>query len=78
MILEKLKEKGLASFVIMNNVKHFQASDPKNLLALLSEKESEIAAQKKELEEKTIPYIESRRKLTEEKNEAMCTSPTQA
>jgi sugar-specific transcriptional regulator TrmB len=69
-ILEKLKEKGLAGFVIKNNVKHFQASDPKNLLALLSEKENEIAAQKKELEEKTIPYMESRRKLTEEKNEA--------
>lgn len=69
-ILEKLKEKGLASFVIKNNVKHFQASDPKNLVALLNEKEEEIAAERKELEERVIPYIESRRKLTEEKQEA--------
>lgn len=69
-ILEKLKEKGLASFVVKNNVKHFQASDPKNLVALLNEKEEEIAAERKELEEKVIPYIESRRKLTEEKQEA--------
>jgi sugar-specific transcriptional regulator TrmB len=69
-ILEKLKEKGLAGFVIKNNVKHFQASDPKNLAALLNEKEEEIAAERKELEEKIIPYIESRRKFTEEKQEA--------
>jgi len=69
-ILEKLKEKGLASFVVKNNVKHFQASDPKNLVALLNEKEDEIAAERKELEESVIPYIESRRRLTEEKQEA--------
>jgi len=69
-ILEKLKEKGLASFVIKNNVKHFQASDPKNLVALLNEKEKEIAAERKELEENILPYFESRRKLTEEKQEA--------
>ncbi len=69
-ILEKLKERGLVSFVIKNNVKHFQASDPKNLVTLLNEKEEEIAAERKELEEKVIPYIESRRKLTGEKQEA--------
>ncbi len=69
-ILEKLKEKGLVSFVIRNNVKHFQASDPRNLIDILNERESEIEKQRKELEEKIIPYIEQRRKLTEEKQEA--------
>lgn len=69
-ILEKLKEKGLVSFVIKNNVKHFQASDPKNLITLLTEKEEEIIKQKKELEETIIPQIEQRRKLTAEKQEA--------
>jgi len=70
-ILEKLKEKGLVSFVIKNNVKHFQASDPKNLIRILNDKEREILKQKKELEEKIIPQIELRRKLTEEKQEAI-------
>jgi len=71
MILEKLKEKGLASFVIKNNVKHFQASDPKNILRLLTEREKAIAGQKKELEEKILPEIERKRKQTEEKQEAV-------
>ncbi|MBI4162182.1 MAG: helix-turn-helix domain-containing protein [Candidatus Aenigmarchaeota archaeon] len=70
-ILDKLKDKGLVSFVIKNNVKHFQASDPKNILRLLNEKEKAIRLQKKELEEKIIPEIEKRRKLTEEKQEAV-------
>jgi len=48
-ILEKLKGKGLVSFVVKNNVKHFQASDPKNLLRLISEKERELGEQKREL-----------------------------
>src|SRR3989338_11592767 len=70
-IMEKLKEKGLASFVIKNNVKHFQASDPKNILRLLNEKEKAIIAQKKEIEEKILPEIEKKRKLTEDKQEAV-------
>lgn len=69
-IIEKLKEKGLASFVIKNNVKHFQASDPKNLINILNEKQEDIIKQKKELEENVIPQIALRRKLSEEKQEA--------
>ncbi|MFH0836918.1 MAG: helix-turn-helix domain-containing protein [Candidatus Aenigmatarchaeota archaeon] len=70
-ILDKLKEKGLVSFVIKNNVKHFHASDPKNLIKLLDEKSREILEQKKNLEENIIPQIEARRKLTEDKSEAV-------
>ncbi len=69
-ILEKLKEKGLASFIIKNNIKHFQASDPKNLLSLLKEREQAIKEQKKELLEKIIPQIEEKRKMKEEIQEA--------
>ncbi len=69
-ILGKLKEKGLVSFVIKNNVKHFQAADPKNLVNILNEKGQEIEKQKRELEENIIPQIEKRRKLTEDKQEA--------
>lgn len=70
LILEKLKEKGLVSYVIKNNVKHFQASDPSNLLRILNQKEAEIKNQKYALENKIIPEIKLRRKLTEEKQEA--------
>ncbi len=70
-ILEGLKQKGLVSFVVKNNVKHFQASDPKNLLYIIQQREEEIGEQKRELTEKIIPQIERRRKLTEEKQEAV-------
>jgi len=69
-ILEKLKEKGLVSFVIKNNVKHFQATDPCNLIELLNEKSEQIEEQKRILREEIIPNIEQQRKLTEEKQEA--------
>jgi len=68
-ILEKLIKKGLVSYVIKNNVKHFQASDPRNLIDLLKQKEEQISQQKKEIE-KFIPQIEEKRKLAKEKQEA--------
>jgi len=39
--LNSLVEKGLVSYFLKNNVKHFQASDPKILIHLLNEKERE-------------------------------------
>ncbi len=54
--LDKLIKKGLVSFVIKNNVKYFQASDPKHLIGILSDKEKQIALQKTEIEE-LIPQI---------------------
>lgn len=69
-ILEGLREKGLVSFVIKNNVKHFQASDPRNIIRLLEEKENKIKEQKQKIKKELIPKIKRRRKLTEEKQEA--------
>jgi HTH-type transcriptional regulator, sugar sensing transcriptional regulator len=69
-ILEKLKEKGLVSFVIKNNVKHFQASDPENIIYLLDEKAKEIEVQKEKIKKELIPEIKRRRKLTEDKQES--------
>lgn len=68
-ILEKLIEKGLASFVVKNNVKHYQASDPKNLIELLESKEKDIINQKQEIR-KLLPAIEERRKFRADKQEA--------
>lgn len=68
-ILEKLIKKGLVSYVVKNNVRYFQASDPKNLIDLLSKREKEINSQKKEIG-KLIPEIELKRKLAKDKQEA--------
>ena len=67
--LDKLIKRGLVSYVIKNNVKSFQASDPKNLIDILSTKEKLIAQQKNEIE-KLIPEIERKRKFAKEKQEA--------
>ncbi len=40
--LEKLIGKGLATYVIKENVKHFQAADPKTLVNLLEEKKKQV------------------------------------
>lgn len=42
-LIEKLKEKGLVSFVIKNNVKYFAASHPSKLIDYVKEKEEKIA-----------------------------------
>ena len=67
-ILDKLIKKGLVSFVIKNQVKYFQASDPHHLIDLLTAKEKDINAQKQEIE-KIIPQIELQKKLAKEKQE---------
>jgi len=41
-ILDKLIKRGLVSYIIKNNVKYFQASDPKNLLNYIEEKKKKL------------------------------------
>ncbi len=41
-LIEKLREKGLVSFVIKNNVKYFRASPPTKILDYIKEKEAKI------------------------------------
>lgn len=47
--LERLIEKGLATYVIENKIKYFQAKSPENLTRYLDEKKSKIDEEKKEL-----------------------------
>jgi len=42
LILEKLIQKGLVSFVIENNVRKFQVANPKNILDYLSRQQNEL------------------------------------
>jgi sugar-specific transcriptional regulator TrmB len=41
-ILEKLIDKGLVSYVLKKNVKHFQAADPRKLMSDLEEKKEQL------------------------------------
>ncbi|MBU1112232.1 MAG: helix-turn-helix domain-containing protein [Nanoarchaeota archaeon] len=67
--IEKLIQKGLVSFVIKNNVKYFQASDPKNLIDYINKKEKQLSEQKDKIE-KIIPLIELKRESAKEKQES--------
>lgn len=60
-VLNNLIGKGLVKYVIKENKKHFQATDPKNLLNPIKEKEAFI----KDL----IPELKSIEKITETKHE---------
>jgi len=55
-ILKSLIEKGLVSYIIKENRKHFIASKPQNLLNYLKEKEEKIKKQEKQIQ-KLIPYL---------------------
>lgn len=67
--LEKLIRRGLVSFVIKNNVKHFQLSNPQSLLELLKEKEKQLVEQEQKVET-LVEQIEEKRDLSKEKQEA--------
>jgi sugar-specific transcriptional regulator TrmB len=58
--LEKLKEKGLVSYVIRENRKYYSASDPEKLLDYIKEREKEIETILPELQSyMTFPRSES-------------------
>lgn len=63
-ILEKLKEKGLITFVIKSGTKHFQILNPARILDFLDEKDKRIKQQKEEIKE-LIPAL-----ISQQKNEA--------
>lgn len=54
-ILTKLIEKGLASYIIKNNIKYFLAADPETLLKNLQEKEKNL--------QNILPELKARQKL---------------
>lgn len=45
--MERLMEKGLVSFVIVNNRKYFRAEEPERFLSLIEEKEAQLKEQRK-------------------------------
>lgn len=49
-ILEKLIEKGLVSYVLKNNIKHYTAEHPRRILQYLEKKKTELDKKTKEVE----------------------------
>jgi HTH-type transcriptional regulator, sugar sensing transcriptional regulator len=66
-VLNRLAEKGLVSFTIKENVKHFQALPPKRLRDYLEKKETEINESKKVLNS-LLPQLEGLSEKNTEEN----------
>src|SRR3989344_476843 len=69
-ILEKLMQKGLASFVIKSGTKYFEAAPPKRILEFLQEKQRRINEQTKQVES-ILPELELKQTLSKEKSETL-------
>jgi HTH-type transcriptional regulator, sugar sensing transcriptional regulator len=69
-ILDKLINKGLASYIIKSGTKYFEAADPKRILDYLQEKQTKLKKQTKEIKE-LIPELELKQKLSEERSETL-------
>ncbi|MFA5992680.1 MAG: helix-turn-helix domain-containing protein [Candidatus Pacearchaeota archaeon] len=67
-ILERLKEKGLASEVIKQNIRYFQAANPEVILEYIKNKEKELKQQEEDFK-KILPSLEEKQKFKEEKQE---------
>ncbi|PIN74463.1 hypothetical protein COV18_07465 [Candidatus Woesearchaeota archaeon CG10_big_fil_rev_8_21_14_0_10_37_12] len=67
--LDKLVKKGLVTFVVKNNIKHYFAPNPKNLNVLLDKQKKKVQETEKELKA-LLPRLQSITQLTEKKQDA--------
>ncbi len=63
-ILERLKQKGLVSYITSQSTKYFSAADPHNLLHYLDRKGQEIAQEKSSIS-KLLPQLLLKQSLTQ-------------
>lgn len=68
-VIDKLIERGLASYVVKDKVKYFNAAPPSRIKDYLKEKENRIKQQEAELD-KLLPSLELKQKLIEKKTDA--------
>jgi predicted DNA-binding transcriptional regulator len=68
-VMDKLIEKGLASYVEKDNVKYFNAAPPSRIKDYLKQKEEGLQKQEEELE-KFLPSLELMQKLVTKENDA--------
>jgi len=67
--LQRLIEKGLVSYVVIANTKHFKAVNPERLLDFLEDKRKNISAQEEEIN-KILPELKLQQELGIEETEA--------
>jgi len=65
-ILERLKNKGLVSYITKESTKYFSAADPKSILQYLEEREKEIQEDKESVKE-ILPELMLQQELAEKK-----------
>ncbi len=68
-VLDKLMQKGLASYIIKQGVKYFEAAPPERILDYVKEKEKRLMEQKRGLKG-LIPQLRIRQELAKRRNEA--------
>ncbi len=68
-ILKRLEKKGLVSHIIIRNIAHWNAANPKRIMELLEEQEKEIIKRKNEIE-KILPKLTKRLDSVKEKQQA--------
>ncbi|MBC8494813.1 hypothetical protein H8D36_01535 [archaeon] len=68
-ILDKLMQKGLASYVIKSGTKYFEAAPPERIMDYLKEKEKTLQAQKKDLKS-ILPELELKKAISQYTSEA--------
>lgn len=61
-ILDRLLQKGLATFIISNGVRHYSASDPQQLMAFMDEKRRTLEEQERQAAQR-IPQLILRQKM---------------
>ncbi|MDP2750035.1 MAG: helix-turn-helix domain-containing protein [Nanoarchaeota archaeon] len=69
-VLQRLQKKGLASFIIKNGVRYYDATPPERIIDFLVEKKDEIVRSQEEIK-KIIPFINEKRKEGQEKNQTI-------
>lgn len=68
-IMDKLIDKGLASYVLKNKVKYFKAASPRRIKDYLEEKKKEIDKQEESFE-KILPFLEKKHLFLKEEIDA--------
>jgi len=62
-VMDRLIEKGLVSYIVKNNRRYYEATDPKRFREILNEKQERI--------EKILPKLESKFEVAKEKQETL-------
>ncbi|MFC1753851.1 TrmB family transcriptional regulator [Thermoproteota archaeon] len=61
--IDRLRKKGMVSYIKTNNVNHYEAAEPQRILGILKEKEKNLQS--------ILPELEGLRKLSKEKKETL-------